>query len=43
MLGSQRFSLNKEGLGYVIEKEKVFAPHKQTFVKKMKIIFTTSK
>ena len=33
-LGSQRFSLNKEGLGYTPKKGKVaFAPHKTSFVK----------
>ena len=33
-LGSQRFSLNKEGLGYTPMKGKVaFAPHKTSFVK----------
>ena len=33
-LGSQRFSLNKEGLGYTAKKGKVtFAPHKTSFVK----------
>ena len=33
-LGSQRFSLNKEGLGYTPNKGKaVFAPHKTSFVK----------
>jgi hypothetical protein len=34
-LGSQRFSLNKEGLGYTSKKGKaVFAPHKTSFMKK---------
>jgi hypothetical protein len=33
-LGSQRASLNKEGLGYISKKGKaVFAPHKTSFVK----------
>jgi thermostable 8-oxoguanine DNA glycosylase len=33
-LGSQRFSLNKEGLGYTLKKCKVtFATHKTSFVK----------
>ena len=33
-LGSQRFSLNKEGLGYTPKKGKtVVAPHKTSFVK----------
>ena len=33
-LGSQRFSLNKEGLGYTPKKGKItFAPHKTSFVK----------
>ena len=33
-LGSQRFSLNKKGLGYIPKKGKAsFAPHKTSFVK----------
>ena len=33
-LGRQRFSLNKEGLGYTLKKGKVaFAPHKTSFMK----------
>jgi hypothetical protein len=33
-LGSQRFSLNKEGIGYTLKKGKeAFVPHKTSFVK----------
>ena len=43
-LGGQRFSLNKEGLGYIPKKGKaVFAPHKTSFMKNNGRFYTSRK